>query len=771
MSDRIRNTSRRVIDGDPLVWGDLKSFVGGRIKRNVAKHSSKVKQITDEKITAYKVNRYKPPNYGLSALLDVEYYSDQAKVEFSSADEALSHYISEGAEAGFSPHRLFDTEFYLNQLEEVPVNLTPLEHFFNIGGNAGYSPSPYFDSAFYLKQYDWTATHNPLAHYLCFGIKDGHNPFRLFDSSFYVRKSIGSDSTERSPVEHYLTEGWRAGFNPHPLVDLVYLAAQIWPGDPHTASVPHTEWEEDPLKLYMTDRALKFVSPHHLFDAEFFYQALLDMDEGLVGDGTAFDPNGIQSPLDYFLCPSSPRVNPSREFSVEQYKFQYPDLGNMNGLYHYVRYGKEEGRIALPSMSAALNADLLRQSENEPTLLAPHQSMKDMFVAFMPREFEPGLDSLEVLLNACADFRPDIVYCLPQFFKGGAEKYGSKLVNTLAAESQDSNILVIATDGDSQDSREWYKDVPNVRYVSLTQEIGLELLTNVVARFITLMRPSRVINVNSKVCWAAYEKYGQSMSINSKLSACLFCYDFDVNGSRVGYARDHIREVIPYIDTLMIDNKGFCKTLHNDFSLHPNDASKLQYLYQPFEIGNDEAQVKANWLDLEKTVTTPRILWPSRFHKQKRPDLLRDIANSLPDVEFLVWSPDSWDNKLAGGDQPKNVTVTREKSTLAEMAKRDVSALLLCSAWEGLPTVLIESVEAGLPIVANDVGGVSEIVNDKTGYLVEKHAPAEKYCEAISALLAAPETADKKRNMAFKTVSTQHSLTSYVSRLKTIGLL
>ena len=761
---RIKNTSRRIIDGDSLVWVDLRNFVRAKAKRNIAKQSSKVKRIADNQITSFRVSRYHAPSYGLNALVDVEFYAGQAGEKFENAESVLSHYRSKGAALGYSPHRLFEPEFYLKQLDAPLANKTPLEHYFNTGGNAGLSPGPYFDSRFYLTKYHWTATMNPLAHYLCFGIKEGHDPFRLFDSNFYVRKHMGGDGTESSPVEHYILEGWRKGLNPHPLVDLEFLAQQISP------DVMMADWKEDPLKTYLLDRSKKLATPHPMFDPVFFREALYDVDEDLVGKGSAFDPDTDRTPLDYFLCPTSPRVNPSREFSVEQYKFRYPDLGKMNGLYHYIRYGRDEGRQAYPSMRAAINNDLLRQLDNEPTLLAPHQSVEDMFVAYMPREFEPGLDLLQKLLEACVDFKPDVIFCLPQFFRGGAEKYGSKLVNTLVAEAPDSNFLVIATDGPDDASRDWYADAPNVKYLDFEKESG-ELLTNVLARFITLMRPEWVINNNSKACWEAYEKFGKSMSINSNLTACLFCYDFDVNGSRVGYARDYIRDIIPFVDTIMIDNKGFCKTLHADFSLHPTDAKKLKYLYQPFEIGADEAAIKAKWPNLVETVKNPRVLWPSRFHKQKRPDLLREIAISLPDVDFLVWSPDSWSDKLAGGDMPKNITFTKEESNFAEMAQRDVSALLLGSAWEGLPTVLIESVEAGLPIVANDVGGVSEIVNEKTGYLVDMHASAEDFSHAIMALLASPEEASKRRDVAFQNVKTQHSMTAYIARLKSIGLL
>ena len=261
--ERFKNTSRRIIDGDPLVWGDLKSFFRARVKKNVAMQTSRVKQITDETIKNYKVSRYQPPAYGLLALVDFEYYSEQSGVEFESAKTAFEHYKTTGAAEGLSPHRLFDPEFYAAEVSEDIVGQTPLEHFFETGGVAGFSPCAYFDCQFYLSQYSWTASQNPLAHYLCYGVKEGHNPFQLFDANFYVRKALNNESTRRSPVEHYMVKGWKSGINPHPLVDLEYLGAQVAP------EVSVGEWDVDPLLTYLRGGEGKMLSPHNLYDAHF----------------------------------------------------------------------------------------------------------------------------------------------------------------------------------------------------------------------------------------------------------------------------------------------------------------------------------------------------------------------------------------------------------------------------------------------------------------------------------------------------------------------
>jgi glycosyltransferase involved in cell wall biosynthesis len=72
------------------------------------------------------------------------------------------------------------------------------------------------------------------------------------------------------------------------------------------------------------------------------------------------------------------------------------------------------------------------------------------------------------------------------------------------------------------------------------------------------------------------------------------------------------------------------------------------------------------------------------------------------------------------------------------LASSDI--FILASDWEGFPISIIEAMRAGLPIVASNVGGISEaVIEDNNGYLVPRDN-AEALSHAIRRLLA-----DKKK--------------------------
>lgn len=74
-------------------------------------------------------------------------------------------------------------------------------------------------------------------------------------------------------------------------------------------------------------------------------------------------------------------------------------------------------------------------------------------------------------------------------------------------------------------------------------------------------------------------------------------------------------------------------------------------------------------------------------------------------------------------------------------------ALLLTSAREGRPNVVLEALAAGRPVLARAAGGTAELLTDLPQCLIESHDP-EAIAAALGALLAAPPAIERLRAQA-----------------------
>jgi glycosyltransferase involved in cell wall biosynthesis len=113
-----------------------------------------------------------------------------------------------------------------------------------------------------------------------------------------------------------------------------------------------------------------------------------------------------------------------------------------------------------------------------------------------------------------------------------------------------------------------------------------------------------------------------------------------------------------------------------------------------------------------------RVLWMARVTRVKNPKRVIQIASELPEIDFFV---------AGGGDllddlvkmAPKNVKVIGWQDPRKILALADI--FLSTSENEGMPIALIEAQLAKIPVVATNVGSVSEVViHNETGFICGK---------------------------------------------------
>ncbi|MHB9155282.1 MAG: glycosyltransferase family 4 protein [Endomicrobiales bacterium] len=187
-------------------------------------------------------------------------------------------------------------------------------------------------------------------------------------------------------------------------------------------------------------------------------------------------------------------------------------------------------------------------------------------------------------------------------------------------------------------------------------------------------------------------------------------------------------------------------------------------LYRGLTLNKDEKRKELGIGTGDKVVTT---IGP--FKPQKNlPDFFRaakDVAAACPESTFLV---------VGDGEQrPALEALIRELGMEGRIRllgwRRDINHILavsnlfvLTSLWEGLPRSILEAMCSGLPVVANAVDGVREIVrNGETGYTVEP-GDTRAMAELITRLLKDPRRAEAMGRQAEASVDRQYDIRTMV---------
>lgn len=363
----------------------------------------------------------------------------------------------------------------------------------------------------------------------------------------------------------------------------------------------------------------------------------------------------------------------------------------------------------------------------------------------MPR---PGKIYRE-LMDSCSSDRYSHCFAIPWLKRGGADLVALKHIE-VTARTPGCKVLVILTEpGDSP----WLSRIPtgvDVMDVSrFVGEIAHEELLLVLVRILIQLRIDTLHIINSRHVWEVVCRYGLAVSQQTRIFASIYCDDFDRYGQPVGFARQYLPDCYRRLTKVFSDNQAFPELLCKTYGYRPD---LFHVLKSPVEASL-----------LEVAVRKPegrRVLWAGRLDRQKRPDLLRAVAEALPDVEFHVYGDTILDDKTGIGDQLrklKNVRMLGGFDGVESLPFAEFPVFLYTSQWDGTPTMIIAAALASIPIVASRVGGVGDIVTESRGYPVSDIDSVSLYAARINEVLDNPQKAEEKAGAASEYVRSAHA--------------
>jgi glycosyltransferase involved in cell wall biosynthesis len=209
-----------------------------------------------------------------------------------------------------------------------------------------------------------------------------------------------------------------------------------------------------------------------------------------------------------------------------------------------------------------------------------------------------------------------------------------------------------------------------------------------------------------------------------------------------------------------------------DTSWYPQDL-KRQYGVSLDKVSTVYFPVHVGDTPIYRAVSEPRVLWAGRFTKQKRVDLLIEIAGLLPGVVFDVYGYAVHDYEREMEDKMRalpNIRVHGAFDSLKSVvAKNSYSLLLYTSGWDGLPITLLDATIAGLPVVASAVGGVPEFISEEAGYPVWDHNSPSAYVERINEAMADDFARRRKWEAAVALILSRHTAEHFSGQLKGVS--
>ena len=152
---------------------------------------------------------------------------------------------------------------------------------------------------------------------------------------------------------------------------------------------------------------------------------------------------------------------------------------------------------------------------------------------------------------------------------------------------------------------------------------------------------------------------------------------------------------------------------------------------QPEQFTNIPPGVEPLKIPKAKPRTKITIGWIARVTGVKNPLRALEIAKLFPDAQFIIAGGGDM-LELVKAQAPRNTKVLGWTDASKLFAASDI--ILSTSENEGMPIALIEAQLASKPVVATNVGGVSEVVlNNKTGFVTRKNT--EDLAKALEKLI------------------------------------
>ncbi len=366
---------------------------------------------------------------------------------------------------------------------------------------------------------------------------------------------------------------------------------------------------------------------------------------------------------------------------------------------------------------------------------------------------------------------PEYVFLLPWMIRGGADLGALHFVNTLADVFQKS-VAVITTE--SIDSPWANRLSEKVTFFELGLKVGQVMnfdraVIKTLNSIISELNPRVVHIMNSRHGWMWLQLFHNSNA--PTVYASLYADEITRDNLVSGYPQWFLERNWQKITQIVSDNNYFPKQWSTRYKIPISRFSSVH-----FPVEKVKERDHPNHRKLEPIINEKRfaILWASRISRLKRPELLIDIATSMPEADFFVYgAPDA--EIIQSGLMNKinsisNISICGPFDSISEILQLNPDCFLYTSKIDGTPNILLEISQIPIPIVTPTVGGIVDLLPENWPWTIPNQESGDPgaYVKLLKKLLGSIESARDDAEFLKTHIENKHSQRSFQNDLHNI---
>ncbi len=507
------------------------------------------------------------------------------------------------------------------------------------------------------------------------------------------------------------------------------------------------------------------------FDAEFYLDSNPDVSAAEV------------DPLEHFLAYGYKEGrDPTPWFSTSHYQTN-PDGNTSNSTNPFYNYLKDSDPEILKKQQivgvrirdiqkrledGVLGEMVARATELEPLVRLPANIKRPIKMKPFHNDAIILMSAIKALHKAAEQRGAKFVIVIPHCRMSGATRIGGELAFALEKLKSVDDILLVRTDSSEFEYPQWFpQQIRNINFADISDSISKDKQPQLLFHFLRSLNPEAVFNINSNLFYRTTNIYGRQLASTTRVINYLFCADRNLDGHEVGYPVEHVYKGLNQGAIFVTDSEYLANTLRERYQLDAQDRKyKVRSLPTPVRLVKGNAE----YISSVPRNSRPKIYWAGRFDRQKRIDLVQAIAEHMPECDFHLFGKHVIDNDMKLMFS-KNVYVNPPFNQFTDLSLTDCAAWLYTAEWDGVPTIVLDVIASGTPLVTSNCGGIAEVVYRDLAEMVDDIEDINAYIEAINKILSNQEqarmNAEKLRDKSLRERSVKNYQAAILKILET----